>query len=235
MQKYLFTFLTILLAVNAYAGGKVTIQSEHEHERYTMIIEYQDNNTLRMTMPGQGKDSGYMLIKEGKMYTVTNINNVPMVMDMGAMTRMASAFGPTGNEQNTGNGPLGYQVLETKDTGKKETVAGFKGEIYQITTSSNGVTTTREVVLSSAPAVRDYSEAWYRAAQTMQRVMGTNIASDNDLSHYMLAHKLGLLRYGKEFIITSIDPATPSQTRFALPVQPVSMPDLGSMFGKPAQ
>ncbi len=234
MIKRCIPLLILLLSVNAYAGGKVTIQSEHEGEKMNMVIEYLDANTLRMNMPGQGEASGYMLVKGRKVYTVTNINNSPMVMDMAAMGKMASAFGAPDNSTNQNNGPLGYKVLQIKATGKKETVAGFTGKVYLLTTQENGNTKTEEVVLSTAPQVRDYAAAWSHATIAMEKAMGQKAEEDTNLNNYMAKHKLGLLRYGKEFRVLSIENTTPPADRFNLPSPPMSMPDFGSMFGAPA-
>ena len=235
MIKQCIPLLILLLSVNAYAGGKVTIQSEHEGEKMNMVIEYLDQNTLRMNMPGQGEASGYMLVKGNKVYTVTNINNTPMVMDMAAMGKMASAFGAAESSPDQDNGPLGYKVLEIKPLEKKETVAGFTGKVYLLTTKENNTTKTEEVVLSSDPLVRDYAAAWSHASLAMEKAMGKEAGGDTDLNDYMATHKLGLLRYGKEFKVLAIEKTTPPAQRFNLPAPPMSMPDFGSMFGAPAQ
>ncbi len=227
-------FLILLMAVNAFAAGKVTIESQSDGDNFTMVIEYLDNHTLRMNFPGREADS-YMLIKDNKVYTVTNMNNTPMVMDMGAMSKMASAFGAQENDNDQASGPMSYQVLDMKASGKKETVAGFKGEVYMVTAKEGDVTKSKEIVFSSDPKVRAYSDAWREAGKTMQKVMGTDIAADNDLNHYMEKNKLGLLRYGTEFRITAIDSRKPAADRFTLPTSPMVMPDLGSMFGGQAK
>jgi hypothetical protein len=227
-------FLILLTAVNVFAAGRVTIESKADGERMTMVIEYLDNNTLRMNFPGQEKEN-YMLIKDSKVYTVTNINNTPMVMDMGAMSKMASAFGAQENDNDQANGPLSYQVLDMKATGKEETVAGFKGEVYRVTAKEGGVTRTEEIVFSADPKVRAYSDAWREAGKTMQKVMGTDMAVENDMNHYMEKHKLGLLRYGTEFRVSAIDSSKPAADRFTLPTSPMTMPDFGSMFGGQAK
>ncbi len=231
-MRVLFTpFLILLMAVNAYAAGKVTIEGDSNGEHYTMVIEYLDNNTLRMNLPGSEKGSSYMLIKDNKVYTVTNINNTPMVMDMGAMSKMTAALGSQDNNNQQASGPLSYQVLKMEATGRKETVAGFKGEVYLVTAKEGSTTTSKEIVFSSDPQVRAYSDAWREAGKTMQKVMTGDMAADNDLNHYMEKHKLGLLRYGKEYRITAIDSSRPAADHFTLPVSPMTMPDFGSMFG----
>jgi len=227
-------FLILLTAVNVFAAGTVTIESKADGEHMSMVIEYLDNNTLRMNFPGQEKES-YMLIKDSKVYTVTNINNVPMVMDMGAISKMASAFGGQENDNDQATGPLSYQVMDMKATGKKETVAGFKGEVYRVTAKEGGVTRTEEIVFSADPKVRAYSDAWREAGKTMQKVMGTDMAVENDMNHYMEKHKLGLLRYGTEFRVAAIDSSKPAADRFTLPTSPMTMPDFGSMFGGQAK
>ena len=223
-------FLILLLAANVFAAGTVTIESEGDGNRATMVIEYLDNNTLRLNLPSQA--GSYMLIRDGKVYTVAMMNGAPMVMDMGAMSKMASAFGAADNaEENDATGPLDYEVLDMKDTGRTEVVAGFKGKVYEVTAKSKSGTKSEEVVFSSDPAVRAYSDAWMNAGKTMEQVLQQGKSSSNDLNDYMAKHKLGLLRYGKEFRVVSIDGKKPSADRFQLPSAPMGMPDFGSMFG----
>jgi len=227
----LIPFLVLLLAVNAFAAGKVTIEGNGEGEHYTMVIEYLDNHTLRMNFPNQQEGSGYMLIRDNKVYTVTNFNNTLMVMDLGAMSKMAAAFGGDNDDQDQLTGPLSYEVLEMTDTGKTETVAGFKGKVYVVSAKDDSGTYSEEIVLSSDPKVRAYSDAWREAGKTMQHVLNQDLEADNDLNHYMEKHKLGLLRYGQEYRVVSIDSSKPAADRFTLPAAPMTMPDFGSMFG----
>lgn len=230
MIARLIPFLVLLLAANSFAAGKVTIKGESEGEHYTMVIEYLDNQTLRMNLPNQKQGGSYMLIKGNKVYTVTNINNSPMVMDLGSMSKMAAAFGgDDGQDQTTG--PLNYEVLSMKATGKTETVAGFKGKVYMVTAKDANGTHSEEIVLSSDPKVLAYSDAWREAGKTMEQVLASGMESDNDLNHYMEKNKLGLLRYGKQYQVVSIDTGKPAADRFTLPAAPMAMPDFGSMFG----
>jgi len=231
MMARLIPVLFVLIAVNAFAAGTVTIEGEEEGERYTMVIEYLDNNALRMNFPGQQQDSGYMLIRDNKVYTVAMMNNIPLVMDLGAMSKMAQAFGGEDDNQSQATGPLDYEVLKMKDTGTTETVAGFKGKVYLVTTKDGQGTHSEEIVFSSNPKVRAYSDAWRKAGKTMERVMNQDMGDNNDLDHYMEKHKLGLLRYGKQYRVVSIDSSKPAADRFTLPASPMAMPDFGSMFG----
>jgi len=235
MITRLIPFLVLLVAVNAYGAGKVTIEGEGEGEHYTMVIEYQDNHSLRMNLPGQQQAESYMLIKDNKVYTVAMINNSPMVMDLGAMSKMAAAFGGDDGDQDQATGPLNYEVLDMKDTGKTETVAGFKGKIYMVTAKDGSGTHSEEIVFSSNPQVRAYTDAWREAGKTMQQVLAKGMQDHNDLNHYMEKNKLGLLRYGKEYRVVSIDDSKPAADRFTLPAAPMAMPDFGSMFGGAAQ
>ncbi len=223
---------TIFLATTVFAAGTVTIQGQGDDAGFTMIIEYLDNNNLRMNFPGRESSSGYMLIQNGKVYTVAMINGVPMVMDMGAMSKMASAFGgDQGGEKNQATGPLDYEVLEMKDTGRSETVAGFKGRVYQVKARGKNGIHTEEVVLSDAPEVRAYTEAWQNAGKTMEQALQQGKTSTNDLNDFMAKKGLGLLRYGKEFQVVSLDSKRPPAEHFKLPANQMKMPDFGSMFG----
>jgi len=231
MMIRLTPFLILLMAVNAFAAGKVTIKGQGEGESYTMVIEYLDDHTLRMNFPNQQQEVGYMLIRDNKVYSVANFNNVPMVMDLGAMSAMAAGMGNEDSNQDQAAGPLQYKILEIKDTGRTETVAGIKGQVYQIRANDGKNIQSEEIVFSSAPEVVAYSDAWRAAGETIQKAMGQQLDAGDDLNHYMKKHKLGLLRYGKEFKVVSMDLNKPAADRFKLPAAPMSMPDFGSIFG----
>ena len=231
MIARLTPFLALLLAVNAFGAGKVTIEGQAEEHNYTMVIEYLDNHTLRMDFPGQQGKTGYMLIRDNKVYTVMNINNVPMVMDLGAMSKRTAGMDVEDNNQNQAAGPLNYEIIDLKDTGKTETVAGIKGHVYRIRAKNGSDIENKEIVFSSNPDIRAYSDAWRAAGETMQHALGRHLDYHNDLTHYMKKHKLGLLRYGQQYKVISIDTNKPSADRFTLPAPPMTMPDFGSMFG----
>ena len=231
MIARLTPFLVLLLAVNAFGAGKVTIEGQAEEKNYTLVIEYLDSHTLRMNFPGQQGKAGYMLIRDNKVYTVANINNVPMVMDLGAMSKITAGMDGENNNQNQAAGPLNYEIIDIKDTGKTETVAGIKGHVYQIRVKDGTAIENEEIVFSSNPDIRAYSDAWRAAGKTMQQAMGRQLDYNNDLTHYMAKHKLGLLRYGQQYKVISIDTNKPSADHFTLPAPPMALPDFGSMFG----
>jgi len=235
MRARFIPFLILLLAANAFGAGKVTIEGQGDKTSYTMVIEYLDNHTLRMNFPGKQEKVGYMLIRDNKVYTVAMINNVSMVMDLGVMSKRVAGMGEEDNNQDQTAGPLNYEIIDIKDTGKTETVAGIKGQVYQVQAKDGTDIENVEIVFSSNPDIRAYSDAWRAAGETMQLAMGHQLDSNNDLNHYMEKHKLGLLRYGQQYKIVSIDTTTPPADRFTLPAPPMSMPDFGSMFGGATQ
>lgn len=212
----LIAFMTaLLIPLTALASGTATVESNGQ----TSKLYWQDDGALRM---GMGQKDGYAIIRDGKTYSVTSDDGSPVVMDIsGMMQAFAGMAGDAADSQS----PFG-SIDAVKTTGASETVAGIKGQVYQITvTDAQGATRTMETVLTDDPLVREMTRAYITGIATM---FGSDQIETQFLGK-LPADKQGLLRSGEDFKLVSISDKKPSADVFKLPAQPTS---LGNMMQK---
>lgn len=132
--------------------------------------------------------NSYMLLSSGKVYSVNCENGQCRTMDMGAMMSgtLGSMFGSSDETE--------YEVRYEK-TGRTETVAGYKGTVYQAVTLENGKAISRdEMVLSTHSNIKKLTEAWIAMAEVMTRSMGDAFGDSLDEAKKMGYG--GMLRHG---------------------------------------
>ncbi|WP_456379843.1 DUF4412 domain-containing protein [Thiolapillus sp.] len=217
-QTFNLVILSLLLLTGPLlAGGMATIKTGKGSESVTMVLEYSGADKVRMNMPRQQEGNGYMLARDGKAWMVMDMQGQVMVMDMAQMAGMAQG-GPPGNDA------IKQELLKARKTGRKETVAGYDGEVYEITWRDNRGVHTADVVLSSHPDAVAYSRAWMGFAQNMERAMGGGSDMNKSIGSYLNKEELGMLKMGDEFVVLSIKPGNISESRFKLPKATMQMP-----------
>ena len=97
-------------------------------------------------------------------------------------------------------------------------MAGFSGEVYELTWKETGQTRSDKVVLSEDPVVVEYSNAWLGMAAAMGHEM------KNRISGYLRKEGLGMLKMGDSFEVVSIKPGKVDARRFNLPKSTFQMP-----------
>ena len=113
---------------------------------------------------------------------------------------------------------LGENIQSIRKTGTTETIAGIRGEVYEVTIQDkNGNIETEQLVLTDDPAVIELSEAFLGFT-------GSMIGADymNPLKTALPKGKHGLLRIGDGMIVESLDRNTPAASIFELPSEPVN-------------
>ncbi len=125
----------------------------------------------------------------------------------------------------SGDDTLRQEFISAKATGKKETVAGFVGEVYELSWKDKDGVHTAKSVLSKDPAVVEYSNAWMKLAENMAKSMGQKV--DNSIGRYLEKQGLGILKMGDDFQVVSIKPGKVNEQDFVLPKATMQMP----MFG----
>ncbi|WP_456374893.1 hypothetical protein [Thiolapillus sp.] len=217
MKKYSVLGVALLFVLpSAFAAGVATFSAGSGKNSETMVVEYDDRGNVRMNMPASAEGTGYMLARDGKVWMVMNMQGQVMVMDMAKMAAMA---GPGGNDA------MQQEFVSAKASGKKETVAGYRGEIYELKWKDKNGVHTAEAVLSKEPAVVEYSNAWMKFAENMAKSMGKK--TQNSIGHYLAKQGLGMLRMGDDFRVISIKPGSVNAQDFVLPKATMQMP----MFG----
>lgn len=215
---------TVVVAGNVIASGIATIQADNAQDS-TMGVEYLDNSKVRMNVPGKESGDSYMLLLDGKIYMVSSSGGQTMVMDMAQLGSMARGFGV-----DTGGGDsFKQELLKYNKTGKSETVAGYKGEVYTLTWRDNKGMHTEDAVLSSHKDVREFFGAWMHLAKSLASSVGQEIAMDKTVWDFLEREGKGVLRLGEEFRVLSIEARKVDANRFVLPAEPMQMPKMGRM------
>ena len=231
MIKHLLAFIFLTFTVHAIAAsnaGTAVFQSKEGGANSTTRFEYLDESTSRMDVEGQKDGDSYMLFKGDKALVVTHTQGQTIVMDMAQLSSMASSFGAA-----TGQSTKGFtsSVDSMKATGKKQTVAGIKGEIYQLEWVENGEKRQDELVLSKDKKARAYTRAWTNAIRVMQKAGAQQEIKGDHLMARLDKKKLGILRLGDRFELKSIKSSSPDVARFEVPESTMEMPNLGNLFG----
>ena len=232
---HIMTLLALgLVAISAqvHAGAAATFQTGADASAPQATLEYSDDAQMRMGVPGQ--PGSYILVRDNNAYIVSQPSQgSAVVMDLGAMVKMmGESWSESVNSvQSAPEGMTTFVSLE--DTGRNETVAGIRGDVFILTyKDEQGNTQSDELVLTRDDDVREMTVALFQMGQQMGAALGAEDASGNDEFHReMAAQQRGVLRMGSSFRLVEIDSKGPGAGRFDLPAQPMAMPDLGSVFG----
>ncbi len=214
-----------LSPLSAGAAGTATIKNGSESN----LMAWQDSHTIRFDMPSA--DEGYMLSRDGKVYMVNTkaAGGMPSVMEIGGMMQ---GFAKIANEGEDGKAsPLARHITSMKATGRKETVAGIEGDVYEVTSTDNkGKSQTVDAVFTNDPLAVEMTKAYLSLSEAMagaEMVAEFKNALPND--------KAGLLRMGDDMVVQSIAGTPPAADAFELPAKPVSMADMMTQMMKQSQ
>ena len=208
------------MASTVWADGVAQVKSGDG--KATMTIEYKDQTKVRMNVPDD--DKGYMLVSGGNAYTVADIQGQTMVMDMRKMARMAKSMGAQTDDEDD---LFELELVEIKDTGQTEQIAGYKGHVHQMKWRDRDGEHTSEVVLSDNPEVVDFSNSWMYMAETMAKVIAEKGLNKNSIGEYLRKNNQGILRLGDEFVVISIKSGSLPAARFEVPKSTFKMPSFG--------
>lgn len=226
----------LLLSSTALAGGKATLVTTNQPTpqpgrsapagtsgpKTEMTITWRDVDTLRMEM---GDEGDYLLMRDGKAYSVSQSDGQTMVMDMEGMGAMVQAMASKGGQNKN---PFG-SIDSVEATGKTDTVAGIKGRVYHMTwTDPDGSPKSGEAVLTDDPLAVEMTRAYFTSTGSMVGMDITNAFLDA-----LPGKDRGLLRMGEQLQVESISRADPPASTFKLPAKPVSLREMMSGMGNP--
>lgn len=196
-----------LLAGTATAGTATIMNGKD-----ATTIEYAGDK-LRMNTD----DDGYMVIRDGRMYVVTD----GTVMDASSMMGMFGAAIPA-------PGPSAAKVEKLSNTGRTETIAGLRGEIWEIRyIDDDGRRKTSEVVLSGDARAREFQAAMGLMTRTLLSAAGKDTRGADVMLKEFESRKRGMLRMDDEFRVSAVTDQRVAEDRFSLPSEPVSLPGFG--------
>ncbi|MFK7830686.1 MAG: hypothetical protein AB8B57_12995 [Congregibacter sp.] len=207
-------------AQSALAGKAVVTSAEGDES----VFEYQRNKLRINTV----EDSNYAVIRDGGFYTVMQDNGRTMVIDAGSMMQ---AFG--GMAQGANPGDLAVKVISLKKTRGTETIAGIKGDVYELKfEGESGDMQTEEIVLSDDRRVRELRDALFLMLETITKNTSMGDPENaRDMLDRLEDLDSGVLRFGQDLLITSISGDRIDDARFELPAEPMNLQGLGDMLG----
>lgn len=216
-----YSFIAFVFAffpLAAMAAGTATINMGDA----SGTLSWQSPEILRVEM---GDGEGYMLMRDGKVYIVNTApeDGMPPVLEIsGALQGMLEDHAGINDPELFINLP--QQAKEFKKTGKQETLAGIRGEVYAVTlTNAAGATETMEMVLSDHPLAVELTDVLL-GFNIRGIPMGQQISSN--FKNALPGKMRGLLRVDNGLIVQSLDKKAPSASNFELPAEPVSMGEL---------
>ena len=124
LSRTLIAMAMAAAPVWAWAGGKAVVEGGTGGDKARMTYEF-DGDLLRMDVPDQ--PDGYMIMRDGKIYSVAQQNGQPMVIDMAGMGKMLGGMA----QRSMANIDQDVdQFISLEDTGRTETIAGIKGRVH---------------------------------------------------------------------------------------------------------
>lgn len=208
-MRRLLLFICIALILPGTAMAASDIVATYKYSDGTMVtIVTRDREHVRMdTSP-----TSYTLLSNGKVYSVTCEDGQCRAMDMSAMMNsgVASMFGGGDDGADTE-----YDVRYRK-TGKIETVAGYKGSVYEAEVYEQGKLTSREeMVLSKHSNIKKLTEGWIAMAEAMTQAMGDSF--DDSLEEAKKLGYGGMLRYGDSMTLSKLSIKNLDSSYYRLP------------------
>jgi hypothetical protein len=222
---------SILLATSTslWAGGTATLETSADGERHQSTIEFDGKGSLRMD--GGGQQSGYLLVRDNKAYSVVVNDGTPMVIDLASTMKMLGGLAKQGSSEGATAGNEVARFISLEKTGASETVAGISGSVYNLTfVDDEGQQKTESLVLSKDSRARELTKALTMMGKQMAKAAGVPEPEGTAKMYAELdGSKQGMLRYGSDFRVASFG-GEPASSRFALPAQPQQMPNLADLM-----
>ncbi|MEL7046308.1 MAG: hypothetical protein AAGL66_15030, partial [Pseudomonadota bacterium] len=107
-----------------------------------------------------------------------------------------------------------------------------KGDVYELRfKDENGREQSEEIVLSDDRRALEFRDALFLMMDVASTLTSSeNMEAGRSIQAELLNIDLGVLRYGNEMRVTSIDSKRVDPARFELPAEPMNLQDLGNMF-----
>lgn len=186
-------------------------------------VYYKDDNHIRMDV-GNGS---YMLIIKDKAYTVVDQGGQKMVMDVDAMGSAMKMMGGMAMQQAKSQiDQYDPESVQYKKTNRTETIAGYKGTVYQVSVKGPKGIETSEMVASNHKDVVTLQKAFHKISQRMaQSIMDKSALDGVNKAADLAAEKGigGMLRYNQEMTLQSLQNKDLPDEIFQLPKGAVQM------------
>jgi len=144
--------VTVAFFAMAGMGWADTVATYDMKDQGSLVISYRDDDHIRMDT---GEDS-YMLVTGGKVYGVSRDNGKWTAVDMEQVGRLGRSLGFNKGQQKDDATDVKFQK-----TGRTETIAGYKGDVYIVeVTDAEGGKEQHEVVFGKHRDLETLNRAW---------------------------------------------------------------------------
>lgn len=223
MNTRLWTGLTAGILLSSVALADVS-GVYHTEDKSKMSISYRDDSHVRMDL---SKDN-FLLLKGDKTYTVNREGSRWTAMDLAEIGKlglggMAGIFNSDDDDDDEDEGTGSF-----RDTGRTETIAGYKGKVYEVTEEDGE---RSEVVLTNHKDITSLTRGMLLFGQKSIKNMG--LTEESGLPMELISSGYtGILRQDKDLLLVSVDKSSKGADFYALPAgtKMETMPDVGSMM-----
>lgn len=217
MKRLVLAALVLAMPLPALADVIGTYLITHGDRTQSMTLTYKDDQHIRMDT-GQGN---YLLITGDKVYAVANAQGKVQAVDLASMPKFLLPKGKAADEGN----------VAIRKTGRSETIAGIKGDVYEIVVDGE----TSEAVLSTDRRAAPLSKAFLAMAKRMGDVLGGDTADAIEAATRE-AQKYGygaLLRANRQMVLQAVADSPLPVSYYQLPpgVTPTEIPAFGGGQG----
>ena len=209
MVRKLIFAAAALLAVPAWADITAVYAMAGGDE---LRVEYRDAGNFRV-----GTDADhYQLMLDGHLYAVAQGQVIDVekisrqIRAVGADTFLAGLLGDATSDVPTD--------VSMRPVGRQETVAGYRGEVYEALTRTSNGEQRAELVVADDAELQAVQDALMKVARDAVAAVGANASPYAKPLEQVEQQRLGgLLRYGEDLRLVSLDRAPIAAGRLALP------------------
>jgi hypothetical protein len=188
LKRCALVLAAALLAGTAHADLKGTYQL---HKGQQLNLFYRDESHMRASVG----DDKQLVLKGEETWVLKRQDTQWLALNADSVGGMLRAMDTS--EATKDVGPVQIRPL-----GRKETVAGYPGEVYEVSSGDKKY----EVVLSDNPDVLALTDAWRHIAQKLAKYLGQKDAQKLQQALDAIPKgKGGLLRQGDNLTLVSID------------------------------
>lgn len=182
-----------------------------------VTIEYRDAQNFRINLDVET----YQLVRGGRMYLVASHQGEREVIPLSDVGEQLAALGLGGMAQKMigAQGAPVPQDVTFRPLGRTESVAGYPGEVYEVTTRDGTGEQRVEAVVTADPELAAVQDALLSMAEQAIALLGYDTGSaESRLVRQVRAQKLGaLLRYGDEFRLREVLRGPVAEARLTVP------------------
>lgn len=216
-----------IYTLQSQASTKVILEGKSLRNS-SIQIEYRDNGSVRVEGPQQFVMKSYLLLKNNELYNVMMMSQPPIVMNLSTLGSGAESF--TADKKSALI--LSSDLINFKNTGGTEIIAGITGEIFELSYQSKRGVKTIKLVLSSNNDIRRYTQAWLSMSRKKSSITGGSFTNKNIWS-FLEKNNYGILRLDNRFQVSSVTTNLNEMSRLSLPEE-LSEPLKGTSISKMA-